>query len=162
MNFSIRFWRCAAGWQIALALLVIPISPARAGSQIGQIKTVSGSAVIVRGGASLAAKVGDPVFEKDTIETGADGAIGITFADNTVMSTGPNSEIALEEFKFDSGNFKGSMLADMRKGTLSMVSGDIARSSPGAMKIKTPTAILGVRGTRFAVQVNEGHRWFAR
>jgi hypothetical protein len=45
------------------------------------------------------------------------------------------------------------MLTDMRKGTLTMVSGDIARSSPGAMKVKTPTAILGVRGTRFAVQV---------
>jgi hypothetical protein len=49
------------------------------------------------------------------------------------------------------------MLTDMRKGTLTVVSGDIARSSPGAMKVKTPAAMLGVRGTRFAVQV-EGSR----
>jgi len=49
------------------------------------------------------------------------------------------------------------MLADMRRGTLAVVSGDIARSSPGAMKIKTPTAILGVRGTTFAVQVYSEH-----
>ena len=93
------------------------------------------------------------MYEKDVIQTGADGAIGITFTDNTVMSTGPNSEVSLEEYRFDSSNFNGAMLTDMRKGTLAMVSGDIARSTPGAMKVKTPTAILGVRGTRFAVQV---------
>jgi hypothetical protein len=101
----------------------------------------------------LSAKVGDPLYEKDTLATGADGGIGITFTDNTALSMGPNSEVALEEYKFDSSNFNGAMLTEMRKGTLSMVSGDIARSSPGAMKVKTPTAILGVRGTRFAVQV---------
>ena len=112
-----------------------------------------GDATIVRNGTSVAAKVGDPVFEKDTIETGADGAIGLTFVDNTVMSTGPNSEIAMDQYRFDSSNFNGAMLADMHKGTVTMVSGDIARSSPGAMKIRTPTAILGVRGTRFAIQV---------
>jgi hypothetical protein len=71
------------------------------------------------------------------------------------MSTGPNSEVALEDYKFDSNNFNGSMLTDLRKGTLSMVSGDIAKSSPAAMKVKTPAAILGVRGTHFVVQVPE-------
>src|SRR6202023_2751421 len=99
------------------------------------------------------AKVGDLLYEKDVIRTGDDGAIGITFTDNTAMSTGANSEVSLEEYRFDSSNFNGAMLTDMRKGTLAMVSGDIARSSPGAMRVKTPTAILGVRGTRFAVQV---------
>ena len=69
------------------------------------------------------------------------------------MSAGPNSEIALEDYKFDSNNFKGSMLTDLNKGTLSMVSGDIAKSSPSAMKVKTPDAILGVRGTHFVVEV---------
>jgi len=71
------------------------------------------------------------------------------------MSSGPDFQIRLEDYKFNSTNFKGSMLTDMNSGTLSMISGDIARSSPGAMKVKTPTAILGVRGTRFVVEVNE-------
>lgn len=133
-------------------------APARAdGTAIAQVKTVSGDATIVRNGTPVAVKVGDPVFEKDTIQTGTDGAIGLTFVDNTVMSTGPNSEIAMDQYRFDSSNFNGAMLADMHKGTVTMVSGDIARSSPGAMQIKTPTAILGVRGTRFAIQV-EGNR----
>jgi hypothetical protein len=120
---------------------------------IGQIKTLSGDVAIARGGAKVPARVGDAVYEADTVETGAGASIGITFTDNTVMAAGPDSEVALAQYKFDSGNFTGSMLTDMRKGTLTMVSGDIARSSPGAMQVKTPTAMLGVRGTRFAIAV---------
>jgi hypothetical protein len=145
-------------WLAAILLIAIP-STARAADNppIAQVKTVTGQVVIQRSGRRLPAKIGDPLFEKDIIETGPDGGIGITFVDNTVFSTGPNSQLALDEFQFDSNNFRGSMLADMRQGTLAVVSGDITRSSPGAMKIKTPTAVLGVRGTTFAVQVYGDH-----
>ena len=141
----------------SMAMLMLLNTPARAhGPAIAQVKTASGDVAIVRNGIRVAVKVGDPVYEKDTIETGTDGSIGLTFVDNTVMSTGPNSEIAMEQYHFDSSNFNGAMLADINKGTVAMVSGDIARSSPGAMKVRTPTAILGVRGTRFVVQVEGG------
>ena len=140
---------------LLVPLLSVPAALASA-AEIGQVKTASGQTFIVRGGVSTPAKVGDLVEEKDTIETGADGAIGITFIDNTVFSAGPNSQVAMEEYAFDSSNFKGAMTADVNRGTLSVVSGDIARSTPGAMKIKTPTAILGVRGTIFAIQVGGG------
>jgi hypothetical protein len=156
MNSANRSVRIATTAAFILALLGISGSAARAdNSQVAQIKTVSGQAEIVRNGAHSAAKIGDPLYEKDTIETGGDGAIGITFIDNTVMSSGPNSEIVLEDYKFNSSNFKGSMLTDMNRGTVSMISGDIARSTPGAMKVKTPTAILGVRGTRFLIEVKD-------
>lgn len=121
--------------------------------RIAQIKTAAGQVTIVRGGGNVAAKVGDFLYEKDVIQTGGDGSVGLTFTDNTAMSAGPDSEIALSEYRFDSSNFNGAMLTDMRRGTLAMVSGDIARSTPGAMRVKTPTAILGVRGTRFVVWV---------
>ena len=126
-----------------------PIAP----KPIAQIKKVTGQAAVLRSGERRPAKVGDVLFIKDVIETGSDGGIGITFIDNTVFSAGPSSQTALDEFQFDSNDFRGAMLADMRQGTLAVVSGDIARSTPGAMKVKTPTAILGVRGTTFAVQV---------
>ena len=121
--------------------------------RIGQIKTAAGEVAVIRGGQRLPLKIGDPIYEKDIVETGRDGSVGMTFIDNSVFSAGPESRLALDQFQFDSSNFKGAMLADMQKGTLNVVSGDIARSSPGNMKIKTPTAILGVRGTTFAVQV---------
>ena len=140
-----------------LLIATAALSQAVASSPIAQVKTVTGQVVIERSAKRLPAKVGDLLFEKDVVETGPDGAIGITFIDNTVFSTGPNSQLALEEFQFDSSNFRGSMLADMRQGTLAVVSGDIPRSAPGAMKIRTPTAVLGVRGTTFAVQVYGDH-----
>ncbi len=148
--------RNGAGATLGALLLGLALAaPAAAGTPIGQVKTVSGEAFVVRDGARSPAKLGDMVFEKDTVETGPDGAIGITFSDNTMFSTGPNSAVSLAEYSFDSSNFRGAMLAEMRKGTLAVTSGDIPRASPGAMKIRTPTAILGVRGTTFAVAVSE-------
>ena len=156
MTFVNRAWRVAVSLGFILTMLTVFGSAANAdNTQVAQIKTVTGQAEIVRNSARTVARVGDPLYEKDTIETGPDGSIGITFIDNTVMSSGPDSEIVLEDYKFNSSNFKGSMLADMNRGTVSMISGDIARSSPGAMKVKTPTAILGVRGTRFVIEVKD-------
>jgi hypothetical protein len=141
-------------WAAAVLWLAMTDAPRAAEiSPIAQVKKVTGEVVVLRSGERRRAMVGDALFEKDIIETGTDGGIGITFVDNTVFSTGPNSRLALDEFQFDSNNFRGSMLADMRRGTLAVVSGDVTRSSPGAMKIKTPTAVLAVRGTTFAVQV---------
>jgi hypothetical protein len=156
MNSMTRALRLATSLIFTVTILAVSGTAAKADNvQVAQIKTVSGQAEILRNGARSAARVGDPLYEKDTIETGADGAIGITFIDNTVMSGGPNSQIVLEDYKFNSSNFKGAMLTDMNRGTLSMISGDIARSTPGAMKVKTPTAILGVRGTRFVIEVKD-------
>lgn len=146
--------RCTAFVTVFAAVVALAAPAMAQGQRIGQIKTATGQAFVVRGEARLPAKIGDPVYESDVIETGAPGsAIGITFIDNTVFSTGPETQIALSQFRFDSNNFKGEMLADVKKGTLNVVSGDITRSTPGAMKIKTPTAILGVSGTTFAVKV---------
>ena len=159
MQFT-RIFSCA--WSSAIAR-VSPETPALAAQYAARsLRATKPSAEPIltiepppalRNGASAAAKVGDPLYEKDTIETGADGSIGITFIDNTVMSGGPNSQIVLEDYKFNSSDFKGSMLTDMNRGTVSMISGDIARSTPGAMKVKTPTAILAVRGTSFVIEV---------
>jgi len=133
-------------------LVAIAMSAAAEGPRIGQIKTVSGEAMILRGTERLAVKPGDPLYTKDIVQTGEHGSIGISFIDNSVFSTGPDSQIGLDEFRFDSAA-GGEMLASMPRGTLSVVSGEITKKSPGALKIKTPTAILGVRGTTFAVQV---------
>ena len=137
-----------------IAVLVAAATPAAAqGQRIGQVKTASGQAVIVRDAARVPAKAGDPVYAKDLLQTDEHGSIGITFIDNTVFSAGPNSEVALDKFHFDAAAAGDEMLAELRRGTLSVVSGDITKKSPGALKIKTPTAVLGVRGTTFAVQV---------
>jgi len=145
--------RLALWLAVAVLIATAGVPWAAEPSPIAQIKKVTGQAVVLRSGERRPAKVGEMLFVRDVIETGSDGGIGITFIDNTVFSAGPSSQIAIDEFLFDSNDFRGAMLAKMRQGTLAVVSGDIARSSPGAMKITTPTAQLGVRGTTFAVQV---------
>jgi hypothetical protein len=145
--------RNLAGALAGIALLTLASSAYADDAAIAQVKTAAGPAFAMRGGSRVALKPGDPLYEKDVLQTDAGGTVGITFTDNTVLSLGPSSEAALAEYSFDSSNFSGTMLTDMHKGTLSMVSGDIARSSPSAMKVRTPTAILGVRGTSFAVEV---------
>ncbi|HTQ32874.1 MAG TPA: FecR domain-containing protein [Stellaceae bacterium] len=146
--------RAGQKFGVCFLLFFCLITPALADSaRIAQVKTVVGDAFITRNGERHPAKPGDALYQSDVVTTGSSSAIGFTFIDNTVFSEGPDSELALEQFHFDANAAKGDLLADMRKGSLTVVSGEITHTSPEAMKIKTPTSVLGVRGTTFAVRV---------
>ena len=138
-----------------MAALLVAAGDAAAASAIGKVKTVSGSAFLVRGGARLQAKIGDDVMEHDLVETAAGGSIGITFNDNTSFSSGPNSSVAIDTYFFDPSNLKGKLLANVRKGTLMVRSGELTKQQPGAIQVKTPRTVLGVRGTTFLVSVDD-------
>jgi hypothetical protein len=135
---------------LACACAVAPLA-AWAGD-IAQFKVAKGSVFIERGGQRIAAQVGTYIQETDTIVTGADSSAGITFIDNSLLSIGPNSVLAIERYAFNSTTHEGVFDSMLRKGTLSVVSGKIAKQSPDAMKVKTPSSILGVRGTEFLVR----------
>jgi hypothetical protein len=124
-------------------------------AEIGQIKNVSGQVSVWRNNVQQTAKAGDLLEQADVLTTGANSSVGVTFIDNSRLSAGPNSRIELKQFRFDPTTNNGEFLADMQRGTLAIVSGQIAKRSPDAMKVKTPTTILGVRGTTFAVKVDE-------
>jgi len=128
-------------------------STARA--QIGQIKTVHGEVQILRRNTIQPARLGDLLEEADTLVTGTDSSVGITFIDNSRFAVGPNSRIALTDFRFDPTTQEGHFLTEVQRGSLAIISGHIAKQSPDAMKVRTPITILGVRGTTFAVQVAE-------
>jgi hypothetical protein len=122
---------------------------------VGRIKTVKGSVHIERAGRPESALVGTGVRQADVLVTGPDGAVGITLADDTLLSAGPNSVLAIERFVYD-GVRPGALEAALTKGTLAVVSGRIAKQAPDAMRVKTPAAILGVRGTEFVVRASDG------
>jgi hypothetical protein len=92
------------------------------------------------------------LLEGDVIATGRDGSAGVTFNDDSLLSVGPDSVLAIDRFAFDSTTNQGAFDTSLRKGTLSVVSGKIAKQSPDAMRVKTPTAILGARGTELLVR----------
>ena len=138
------------------ALLAVLPSPAPASAQdAGQVKVAKGTAHIERGGQKLPARLGTRVRPGDVVVTGGDGSLGIAFADDSMLSIGPNSTLAIEKFAFDTTTHSGTHDTTLRQGTLSAVSGKIARQSPDAMKVRTPVAILGVRGTEFLVRTGE-------
>jgi hypothetical protein len=121
---------------------------------IGRVKLASGLAVIERGGQKIPATLGQLLYKGDTLTTGKNGRIGVTFNDNTRFAAGPNSRIAVQDFAFNDTTHQGKFVTQVDKGSLAVVSGQIAKSEKDAMKVRTPTALLGVRGTRFVVQVN--------
>lgn len=137
-----------------VALTVAFAAPAGA-SEAGQVKVVKGSVVIERDGGRIPATVGAKVLRADTVRTGADGSVGIALLDNTLISAGPNSELIIARFAFNSTTHSGELDASLRRGTLSMVSGKLAKQSPDAVRVTTPAAVLGARGTEFHVRVDE-------
>jgi hypothetical protein len=142
-------------WAAALMLIVAGSAPAIAQEpRIAQVKSATGQVTVQRGSQRLTAKPGDLLYQSDVITTGADGSIGIAFLDNTVFTAGPSSELALRQFHFEPASSTGALEADVKHGSLSVVSGKLVKGSPGAMKIKTPTAVLNVRGTTFLVKVD--------
>jgi hypothetical protein len=136
------------------AAALFGVSSAHAGDPIGQIKTATGGVAVERAGASTPLAIGDRVYETDTIVT-TDGTIGITFADNSMMSLGPQSRLSLDQFAFNPTTHDGRFNASLAKGTLTVKSGQIVKQTPEAMRIKTPAALLGVRGTEFAVRADD-------
>jgi hypothetical protein len=124
-------------------------------SDVGQVKTAKGTVHVERDGKRIPANVGMPIRQADTLVTGADGAVGVTFIDNSLLSTGPNSVLVVDRYTFDSTTHAGRFDASLKKGTLAVVSGKMVKQSPEAMKVRTPAAIMGVRGTEFVVQVDE-------
>jgi hypothetical protein len=140
-----------------LAAILFLASAAAVAADAGEIKVVNGSAYLERAGERLQLKAGMPVREADVVVTGANGTVGITFADNSLLSIGPNSNFTIERFVFNSTTHAGQFDSRLNKGTLAGVSGKIVKQSPEAMRVHTPSAIMGVRGTEFAVQVGDKH-----
>jgi hypothetical protein len=131
------------------------VSGPAAANDIAQVKVATGTVIVERGSQRLMAAAGTRLQQSDVVRTGINGSVGITFTDNTMMSAGPNSSIALDRYAFNSTTHEGRLDTSVRAGTLSVVSGKIAKQSPEAMTVKTPATILGVRGTEFFVQVGE-------
>lgn len=142
-------------WVAALVLVGAVATPVVAQERpvAGRIKVATGSAFIVRDGAQTPAQVGQIVFEADGLRTGADGTIGVTLNDDTRLSLGPGSELKLERFTFAPADSAFGLVLKFVKGAATYVSGRIAKLAPDSIRLETPAAIIGVRGTTLAINV---------
>ena len=138
-----------------LTLVVLTTTPvyAQQPAAAGHIKVVTGSAFIVRQNTTLPAKPGDAVYAIDTLKTDADGTLGMTLMDDTRLSLGPSSEVRLERYVFAPAEGGLGMVLNFVRGVAAYVSGRMAKLAPDAIRLETPAAIVGVRGTTVAIKV---------
>jgi hypothetical protein len=134
--------------------VILAFSGAAAAADVGLVKVAKGDVRIERAGAKLPATVGMGLITSDVIVTGADGSAGITFTDNSLVSVGPGSVFAIDKYSFDTTTHAGEFQGSLKQGRLAAVSGKMVKQSPESMKIRTPSSIMGVRGTEFLVQVD--------
>jgi hypothetical protein len=140
--------------RFTVAAILLGFTTSTLAADVGEINTVRGAAHLERGKESLPLRVGMPVQETDKVVTGDDGTVGITFSDNSLLSVGPNSAFAIDRYVFDSTTHAGQFDSTLSKGSLAVISGKMVKQSPEAMHVRTPSAIMGVRGTEFIVRVD--------
>jgi|SRR6185436_627496 len=141
---------------IALVVMALGVTLAMpegaAADDVGQFKVVKGTVHVERAKQRVPVAVGTIVQEGDVVITGVDGSAGVTFKDDSLLSVGPDSVLAIDRFAFDSTTHAGAFETSLRQGTMAAVSGKIAKQSADAMRVRTPATILGVRGTEFLVR----------
>jgi hypothetical protein len=145
------------GWirNVAVTLFACGFALGASAADIGTIKVAKGHVVVDRAGQTIPGDVGTRLQVADTIRTGSDGSVGITMQDDSLLSAGPNTVLTLDRYAFDTTTNKGRFDTSLRKGSLAVISGKIAKESPDAMTVRTPSAILGVRGTEFVARVDD-------
>ena len=143
----------------AFAVIVLLLSAASVQADeargAGRVKVASGAAFIVRDGRPAPATPGDLVLQADVLRTGPDGRLGVTLNDDTRISLGPASEVRLDRFAYASADGGLQLVLKFVRGVAAYVSGRIAKLSPDAVRLETPAAIVGVRGTTLAIRVDE-------
>ena len=133
-----------------------PAAADEATGEVGQVATLQGNATVTRGnpGKVAALRINDPIFEHDTLMTGPDAALGITFDDQTTFSLSANTRIVVDAFVYQTGGAGNAATFNVAVGTAAFVASLVAKT--GDMKITTPSATLGIRGTTGVVEVPTG------
>lgn len=141
---------------ILLAVISIPAwGHADTDGTIGVVRNSAGSATVMRGGNVLPAAPGTRLHVGDTLGTGPDGSLGVILRDNSSLSLGPSSSLVLQNFLFSPNEGNLALWVRVSKGTMAYLSGLIGKLAPEKARFETPTATIGIRGTHFAVKVEE-------
>lgn len=129
-------------------------SQAGAAEPIGNVATLTGSATVTRNNAATPLQLRDDIFANDLVETAAKSKLGITFNDATTFNLSASAKITIDSYVYEEGGKENGALFDVAKGTVAFVAAAVART--GDMRISTPTATLGIRGTTGLIEVPEG------
>ena len=141
---------------IGLILLTLTTLATSSFASIGEVTLHKGNAVVDRqdGDKDIIVEKELDIFSYDTVKTGK-GKVGIEFIDNTRVDVTEHSKLLIDEFIYDPNTKTGSLSLKATLGTVRYASGQIAKNSAQNVKITTPTATIAVRGTDFAMTIDE-------
>ncbi|MDY0269005.1 FecR family protein [Trichloromonas sp.] len=142
--------------RFCIFLLVMVFCPSFVQAQderIGSIKNVEGQVFVLRGGETLAAEAGTLLYRGDQLKTGESGRVGVIFRDDTRLSLGGNSDLAVEQFEFAPGEGRLALVLRLARGMAAFVSGQISKLAPESVRLETPVGTVGVRGTHFVMNI---------
>ena len=118
----------------------------------GTFKQVQGEIRLGKDARLGSPQPGDPLRSGERIATGKDGAASVVLNDGTVLTLGPNTTADLSQFQFDTTTQQGNFVLELLQGSVRVVTGLLSKLNPDRFKVKTPTAVVGVRGTDFIVE----------
>src|ERR1700716_807249 len=121
---------------------------------IGHVTKLAGTATAIRNGVSIILNQGDNVDKGDVLQSGSDSSVGVTFIDGTVFGLASNARMVLNEMIYDPNGSNNSSLLSLVAGTISFVAGETAKH--GDMKVDTPVATMGIRGTAVGATIDFG------
>jgi hypothetical protein len=125
-----------------------------AAEAVGSVATVKGGCHALRNEQQFILKAGNEILRNDVLQTGPDGALGVAFDDETTLALGANTRITVNNFIYQSGGTGNAGVLTVARGTLTFFAGQVAKT--GEMKIATPNASLGIRGTTGVINVPAG------
>ena len=140
---------------LCLALILTTL-PAKSNTSIGDVTLSKGNSVIDRKDGEKDVKVEKDldIFSYDTVKTGK-GQVAIEFLDETRVDITQHSKLIIDDFVYDPNSKTGKLSLKATLGTVRYASGQIAKNSAQNISIKTPTATVSVRGTDFAMTIDE-------
>lgn len=140
---------------ILIVLLLGLLGAASASDVIAFVKNVEGESILKRSGESFAIKKGMQLFEQDIVDTGSNGKVGLSFNDGTGIALGVKSVLVIDRYLFDPAQKKFAFDIELKKGVGVFESGKIGKLAPEKVNFKVRQGVIGIRGTKFLVEVEE-------
>ncbi|MCA1927761.1 MAG: FecR family protein [Calditerrivibrio sp.] len=134
---------------------ILSLSNLFAADKVAKIKSLEGDVSIQRGDKTIPAKLGTIIVMNDLINTSKKSSAGLVFNDNTMITLGENTSFQVSKYLYDPQKSAYAFEGDIKKGKVLYTSGKIAKISSNNVSMKTPTSIIGVKGTKFVVEVNQ-------
>ena len=144
-------WRRIVWLTVCGILAAIPATAEE--ETIGVFKRVRGDVFIERQAQRIPVSIGTKLRQSDVIVTASDGGAGVILRDNSLFTIGGDSQVSMQKFDFDPGRKRFGMLTRVVRGTMTYLSGLMAKLNRQAIRFETPTAVCGIRGTHIAIEV---------